>query len=281
MLGAIIGDVIGSSYEGIKTKSKDFELFTEYTTYTDDSIMTLAVLETLLDNYPIKYDEKSLLKLEKSLVDNFVKFYHIYDFISYGPLFEIFLKGKKHLPYNSYGNGSSMRISPVSYFARTLKEVKLLSYHISRVSHNHIEGIKGAEALAVAIFLARHKVSKKTIKNYITKHYYPRLLSITYEDLLANYQNDVSCQGSVPEAIYCFLISTDFLDCLKTAISIGGDVDTITSMSLALAEAYYQDIPKFLKELVLEYLDVDMLDLLERFDNLWNSSLNIKKKTNI
>lgn len=156
-----------------------------------------------------------------------------------------------------------MRVSPVAYFAKSIDEVKNLSYQVSVVSHNHEEGLKGTEATAISIWLALNKYSKEQIKNYIQENYYS--LDFEYEDLVKNYRFNETCQSKVPQAIYCFLISENFEDCLRTSISIGGDSDTLCAISCAIAEAYY-GIPKDIKKIALQYLDRDLLKLYDKFE---------------
>lgn len=248
MLGAILGDVIGSRYEFYNIKSKDFPLFHSVCTYTDDTVCTVAVAKTLLDNYPIDYSEKGLEKIKKDLVNNLVSFVRKYPNSGYGGHFYNWAMSDNHEPYNSWGNGAGMRISPVAYIANTEEEVKKLSKAVTEVTHNHPEGIKGAEAVAMAIFMARNDKTKEEIKEYICNNYYPGIIKLDYKDLVKHYEFDVSCQGSIPQAIYCFLISEDFEDAIRTAVSIGGDSDTVACMTGAIAEAYYKDISAVLKE---------------------------------
>lgn len=248
MLGAILGDVIGSRYEFYNIKSKDFPLFHSVCTYTDDTVCTVAVAKTLLDNYPIDYSEKGLEKIKKDLVNNLVSFVRKYPNSGYGGRFYDWAMSNNHEPYNSWGNGAGMRISPVAYIANTEEEVKKLSKAVTEVTHNHPEGIKGAEAIAMAIFMAKNAKTKEEIKDYICNNYYPGIKKLDYKDLVKHYEFDVSCQGSIPQAIYCFLISEDFEDAIRTAVSIGGDSDTVACMTGAIAEAYYKDISAVLKE---------------------------------
>ena len=266
MKGALIGDIIGSSYEWRDTKTKKFELFTKYTHPTDDSVMTLAVADTLIQNYPIKYTKTNLKKIQNDLINNMIEWFVKYPNAGYGGFFYKWLNGaNKYKPYNSFGNGAAMRISPVGWIANSLKEVKTLSKCVTEITHNHPEGIKGAEAVATAIYFARKNKSKEYIAAYITLNYYHELFTLSYDDLLKNYKFDDSCQGSIPMAIYCFLISNDFEDCLRTSISIGGDSDTIACIACSIAEAYYKQIPPYIEDTTLDYLDSNMRNTLEEF----------------
>ena len=229
MFGALVGDIIGSAFEFNNVKSKEFSFFNKTTRFTDDSVLTLAV-----SNYFLKFN-KSLNRDE--LIKIFKETSLKYINAGYGPSFLKWLKSDSSSAYNSYGNGAAMRISPVAYISRNLNEVIKLSDFITSITHNHEEGIKGARSIAASIFLLLHGASKSEIKNYIESSYYS--LDFDYRELVNNYKFEMSCQKSVPQAIFLFLISTDYLDALKNAISIGGDSDTISDMVLALSEAYY------------------------------------------
>lgn len=269
MIGAIIGDINGSKYEFRNIHTKDFELFQKDMHPTDDSLLTIAVMQTFNRYYlePKKDTEDDEFKKnltnpewQKSfkllLVNNFV---HIaskkYSFnAGFGGNFNKWLGGYNGFqPYGSYGNGSAMRVSPVGFVADSEKEVKLLSRLVSEITHNHPEGLKGAEATAMAIYLARTGVSKEAIKERIIKDYYPEIATFDYNDLVKNYKFSEACQYSVPQALYCFLISKDFEDCIKTTISIGGDCDTTAAISCAVAGAYY-GIPKDIHDKTIEVL---------------------------
>lgn len=256
MLGAIVGDVVGSVYEFNNIKRKDFILFDPFCFFTDDTVMTFAIAEALR-----KTQKKNFENLDKQAIKEMQKFGKLYPNAGYGNSFKVWLNQKKSQPYQSYGNGSAMRISPVAYFAKSLDEVKKLSKAVTAVSHNHIEGLKGAEATAIAIWLALNKKSKEEIKNYIEEKYYK--LDFDYEGLKEKYYFNETCQNTVPQAIYCFLISKDFEDCLRTSISIGGDSDTLCAISCAIAEAYY-GIPEKIQNSTLSYLDNRLLKLYSK-----------------
>jgi len=258
MLGAIIGDIVGSIYEFNNKRTKDFQFFSIYPRcfFTDDTVMTFATYRALAKckgNY-------------KKLSDYTIKFKQeygkLYPNMTYGRSFRTWLNTKSPQPYNSYGNGSAMSVSPVAYYSQSIEELKDLVYKVTSVSHNHPEGIKGAEATAVAIWMALHKHSKEEIKDYIENNYYK--LNYNYEDLKQNYRFNETCQETVPQAIYCFLISKDFEDAIRTGISIGGDSDTLCAITGAIAEAYYA-IPLDIKDQALQYLDERLLKDFNKF----------------
>ncbi len=260
MLGAIIGDIVGSIYEFDNIKTKDFNLFSPRCFFTDDTVMTIAVYKALKKSKLFNYKN-----LSKNAVKYMQKYGKLFPNMSYGSSFNVWLNSKKPQPYNSYGNGSAMRISAVPYFAKDIEQVKQLSNTVSSVSHNHEEGIKGAEATAVAIYLALNKKTKEQIKSYIENNYYK--LDFDYNDLVKNYKFNETCQNTVPQAIYCFLISNSFEDCLRTSISIGGDSDTLCAISCAIAEAYY-GIPEKIEFMALRYLDERLLKDYKEFERM-------------
>ena len=229
MLGAIIGDIVGSRFEFKNTKSKEFELFTNESCYTDDTVMTLAVADILQHN---TVNDKDMI------IDTFKKWGRTYPNFGYGGRFRVWLLKEDIKPYNSFGNGSAMRVSAVGWYSNSEEEVIDNAVKVTRVSHNHPEGIKGAVVTAMCIYYARIGKTKEFIKKYVENYYN---LDFDYETLRKNYQFNETCQKSVPEAIYCFLISNSFEDCVRTTVSIGGDCDTTSAISCAIAEAYYKD----------------------------------------
>ena len=242
MIGAIIGDVVGSRYEFKNYRNKDFPLFHEVSTYTDDSVCTIAVADALLDNYPFDFSEKGLCKLEDDIRNSLISYANKYPDRGYGGRFYNWVfSDLEHKPYNSCGNGSAMRVSSVAWLANSEEEVKRLARITAMPTHNHIEGIKGAEAVAMCIYMARNNKTKNEIKKYIYDNYYPEINYFNYKNLVKYNSFDFTCQGSVPEAIYCFLISEGFEDALRIAVSIGGDSDTIACMAGSIAEAYYKN----------------------------------------
>lgn len=265
MLGAIIGDIVGSIYEFDNIRTKNFNLFSPNCFFTDDTVMTIAIYKALKKSKLFKYRN-----LQKQTIKQLQIYGKLYPNMSYGTSFKHWLNTKNPTPYNSYGNGSAMRVSPVAYFAKSIDEVKNLSYQVSVISHNHEEGIKGAEATAIAIWLALNKYSKEQIKNYIQENYYS--LDFEYEDLVKNYRFNETCQNTVPQAIYCFLLSESFKDCLRTSISIGGDSDTLCAISCAIAEAYY-GIPEDIKFKALQYLDKKLFADYKEFNKFRGEKL--------
>lgn len=265
MLGAIIGDIVGSIYEFDNIRTKNFSLFSPNCFFTDDTVMTIAIYKALKKSKLFKYKH-----LQEQTIKQMQKYGKLYPNMSYGTSFKHWLNTKNPTPYNSYGNGSAMRVSPVAYFAQSIDEVKYFSYQVSVVSHNHEEGIKGAEATSISIWLALNKYSKEQIKNYIQENYYS--LDFKYEDLVKNYRFNETCQNTVPQAIYCFLISESFEDCLRTSISIGGDSDTLCAISCAIAEAYY-GIPEDIKFKALQYLDKKILADYKEFNKCKGENL--------
>lgn len=239
MLGAIIGDIVGSIYEFNNHRRKSFELFSKKMFFTDDTVMTCAVANSLLSNRG------------KYIVDDLREYGSLYPDKGYGGSFRAWLFSKKPKPYYSFGNGAAMRISPVAWFSLDEEEVKELCWRITECTHDHPEGLKGAEVTAMCIFKALHTKDKEKIREYACEQY-PEIATMNYTDLVKNYKFNETCQETVPQAIYCFLISKNFEDCLRTCVSIGGDTDTLCAISCAIAEAYY-GIPKQYKKEILKY----------------------------
>lgn len=250
IIGGIIGDIIGSVYERHNVKTIDFPLFSKRTTFTDDSVLTFATMDSILSqlDYTISYQNYG----------------RKYPNRGYGGNFKSWIYSENPKPYNSWGNGSAMRVSPIGWAYNSLEEVFNHAKKSAEVTHNHIEGIKGAQAVATAVFLARNKKSKIEIKQYlIDKFNYNLNRSIS--QIRPEYQFDVSCQGSVPEAIIAFLESTDFESAIRLAISIGGDSDTIASITGAIAEAFYREIPAYIIENSLRVLPQEIIQHIENF----------------
>ena len=262
MLGAIIGDIVGSRFEWNNHKDKEFELFTEDCRMTDDSIMTLAVAKALLETEKAmesvaegqerKSDYFSLLK--KMSIQYMQAFGRRYPDCGFSRAFYQWIVSEDPQPYNSYGNGAAMRISPVAYVGRTEKEIQDLSETVTGVSHNHAEGLKGAESTATATFMARSGSSKDEIRNWIAENYYP--LDFTLDGIRNSYRFTTDCQATVPQAIAAFLESTSFEDAIRNAVSLGGDSDTLAAIAGAIAEAHY-GIPEQIKERALGYFDAE------------------------
>lgn len=250
MIGAICGDFIGSVYEFDNIKTKDFELFSPKSRFTDDTVMTIATMDALLHGLDFGAAYKN--------------WYRKYPEAGYGSSFAVWAAGNEEEPYNSWGNGSAMRVSPVGIFSKTLAEAMEAANQSARVTHNHPEGIKGAQAVATAVFLANSSKTKEETKQHITA-YFGYDLSQKVDDIRAGYRFDVSCQGSVPQAIMCFLQSEGYEDALRTAISLGGDSDTIACIAGGIAEAFYGAVPVEIKERVLSSLPVEFQQIIEKF----------------
>ena len=254
MIGAIIGDVVGSRFEFNNIKTKEFELITPKSRFTDDTVLTIAVMDILNSG---DFSEENIVKTLQ-------KWGKKYPHAGYGGRFRYWIFSKNPKPTNSYGNGSAMRISPVGWFATSEKQVEELATSISEVTHNHPEGIKGAVVTAMCIYKALHGKTKEELRKYIVKQY-PEVESLKYDELLKERERDPAiCQISMPIALYCFLISKDFEDCLRTTISVGGDTDTNAAISCAIAEAYYKRIPSSLICEVKAKLSPDILEVLEK-----------------
>lgn len=247
MLGAIIGDIVGSRFEARNIKTKDFEFFHPDCHFTDDSIMTLAVASALVMSRQNNYEN-----LSDHAVQNMQFLGRMYFGASYGVRFVNWLRMEHPRPFNSLGNGAAMRVSPCGLAARSLEETKNLSYQVTAVTHNHPEGIKGAEATAAAIFLAKKKNGKDEIRDYITHNYYP--IDFSLDDIRAKYTFDETCPGTVPYALQAFFESEDYESTIRNAVSIGGDSDTLAAIAGGVAEAYY-GIPENIKQKGLSYLD--------------------------
>lgn len=257
MLGAIIGDVVGSRFEFDNIKTKKFTLVTSESSYTDDTVLTIAVMDWLLHA-----KDKSNLYEAASFLQKWAK---KYPYAGYGTSFITWMDLENPKPYNSCGNGSAMRISAVGWFAKNEEELQALTKTITEVTHNHKEGLKGAYVTAKLVYMALHNSSKEELKNYAISEY-PKIKDLDYETLRKTYVHGAEiCQVTVPEAIYCFLISTSFEDTLRTTISIGGDCDTTSAISCAIAEAYYQDIDKNLVKDVRAKLTREMLEVIDEF----------------
>jgi ADP-ribosyl-[dinitrogen reductase] hydrolase len=252
VLGAIVGDVIGSVYEWNNVKSLEFPLFKPETTFTDDSVLTIATMDALLQ--------------KATYVKSYQEFGRKYTSRGYGDRFLWWLMESNPKPYNSWGNGSSMRVSPIGWAFDSIDDVLKEAKKSAEVSHNHQEGIKGAQAVATAVYLARNGKSKNEIKEYITSNFNYNL-ERTLNEIRPTYKFDVSCQGSVPEAIIAFLESTDFENAIRLAISLGGDSDTIACITGAIAEAYYKEIPNHIIQKVLELLPEHFINIVDEFSS--------------
>lgn len=263
MLGAIVGDTVGSIYEFENTKDYDFQLFNRCSGYTDDSIMSMAVAYWLLKDPEHRYEtlEEAMVTFAKNCPcpnGGYGEMFYVWLFMPWNldamcpmsyddadePLYE---SPAGRVPYNSWGNGAAMRVSAVGWFFDTLEETERVARISAEITHNHPEGIKGAQATAAAIWMARNGKSKADIKAYIESKYgYD--LNRTWEYLNKTYDWDSSCQGTVPEAIIAFLESNDFEDAIRKAVSMGGDSDTLACITGSIAEAFYKKIPAHMIE---------------------------------
>ncbi len=268
MYGAVLGDIVGSRFEFNNIKTKDFDFITKDSEFTDDTVMTLAI-KKVIDEYAHVFwhthmrvdmnSEDTLFTFKKKLVHSMKIFGLKYPFVGYGARFMNWLLKKDtdspDEPYNSFGNGSAMRVSPVIIAAHSLKEAETLAKLTAEITHNHPEGIKGAQAIAGAGYLLRTGSSKEEVKKYIEKKYYK--LNFTLEEIRDKYEFNETCQGSVPQAIVAFLESDSLEDAIRNAVSIGGDSDTIACMAGALGEAYY-GITEEQKKMVDDKLPEDL-----------------------
>lgn len=260
MYGALLGDMIGAPYEfDMGDKTKDFPLFSEKSHFTDDSVMTVAVAQALMDAR-----EQQSEDAEQLLIASMRLWGHRYPMAGYGNRFNSWLWAKDPQPYDSFGNGSAMRVSPAGWLYDTMEQTRAAARLTARVTHNHPEGIKGAEATASAILLARKGADKEEIKEYIIREFgYD--LSRTCDDIRPDYRHVESCQQTVPEAIIAFLEGESFEDVIRTAVSLGGDCDTLTCIAGSIAEAFY-GVSNKLKTECRKRLTKDMLAVLDRFE---------------
>ena len=256
MIGAIIGDIVGSRFEWHNIKTKEFELLTRRCHPTDDSVMTLAVAQAILDS------EGDPASLSQNAVRRMQEIGRRYPGAGYGGRFAKWLCAEDPQPYHSYGNGSAMRVSPCGFAAKTLDEAIAMADAVTEVTHDHPEGMKGAEATAAAIFLARSGKTKEEIREHIVRNYYP--LDFTLDEIRPSYTFDVSCQGSVPQALEAFFESESFEDAIRSAVSIGGDSDTIAAITGGIAEAFY-GVPEEISDMALSYLDDTEMEILIAF----------------
>ncbi len=270
MLGAIIGDIVGSRFERNNYRGKDFELFADDCRITDDSVMTLAVAKAIMETekkvkLPVSgfdFDVEYMELLSELTVKYMQEFGRKYPDSGYGGKFREWIFNEDPKPYQSFGNGAAMRISPAGAAARTEDEAISLSEAITRVTHNSEEGLQGAEAVAVAVFMARHGYTKEEIRNRISLNYYE--LDFTIDETRPGYKFTATCQGTVPQAIQCFVESTSFEDAVRTAVSLGGDSDTIAAIAGSIAEAYY-GIPEALKDEAYSYLDSEQKAIVDEW----------------
>ena len=256
MLGAIIGDIVGSRFEWANIKSKRFKFFGKQSRFTDDTVMTVALADALLKA------GTDLDLLHDTAVSSMQVFGRAYSRAGYGGLFRKWLRSKSPKPYNSFGNGSAMRVSACAYVGNSLEEVLALATTVTDVTHNHPDGIAGALATAGATYMARTGASKDENRQYVSENYYA--LDFTLDEIRPTYSFKSSCAETVPQAVVAFLESTDFEDAIRNAISIGGDSDTLGAITGAIAEAYY-GIPEDIQEAGLSHLDRPLISIYSLF----------------
>ncbi len=263
ILGAICGDVIGSLYEGkaLRTKDYNFEMFSPFMHYTDDTVLTVAVAQWLLEDSSLSHEK---------LIDTYVSFVRTYPHAKFSSTFKKWIISDDHAPYYAKTNGSAMRVSAVGYAFETMEETLKVAKITAEVSHNHPEGIVGAQATAAAVFMARKGYLKEEIRQYIERKFGYNLHR-KYEDIKSAYICHVSCSKSVPESIICFLDSVDYEDCIRMAISMGGDADTMAAIGGAIAAAYYGDIPDKICDFVMERLPQQMKEIVCEFNQKSNA----------
>ena len=248
MIGAIAGDMIGSPYERFPTKNKDFHLLVSG--FTDDTVLTIAVADAILKQADFAVSIKS-----------FAQRYH---HLPYGGSFRRWMWSWESRPYNSFGNGSAMRVSPVGFAGDSIEEVLLIAKQSAEVSHNHPEGIKGAQATALSIYIARQGEGKETIRREIEDRFGYDLRR-TVDDIRPGYAFDITCQGSVPESIIAFLDSVSYEDAIRNAISLGGDADTMACIAGGIAQAYYGKVAPNIVRKVREKLPEEFIKILDEF----------------
>ena len=263
MRGAILGDIIGSRFEWHPVKTKDFEFINNTKCfYTDDSVMTIAVAEALLQTEPEITEDA----FKANLINTMHKWGAKHPDCGFGGRFYRWIINGETEPYNSWGNGSAMRVSSVGWFFHSLDRTREVARWTAEVTHNHPEGIKGAEATASVIYLARNGSGKEEIKKYIEDEFGYNL-NRSLDEIRPNYKFDESCMRTVPEAIICFLEGTDYEDIVRNAISLGGDADTLAAIAGSMAEACY-GIPAVIREGCLEMIESDMVDVIRKFEKL-------------
>ena len=269
MYGAILGDIIGSPYEFDRgNKSKDFPLFSEKSEFTDDTVMTIAVADAVHDAQPVHHfkelNEGNIEWFRNRLIRGMQRYGREYPHAGYGVMFRRWLRAKDPQPYGSYGNGSAMRVSAAAWLHRDLETVRAVARLTAEVTHDHPEGIKGAEATASAIFLARTGSTKARIKAYIEENFgYD--LSRSCDEIRPGYHHVESCQETVPEAITAFLEGESFEDVIRTAVSLGGDCDTLTCIAGSIAEGFY-GVPEELKKECRRRIPEQFCRVLDRIE---------------
>jgi len=250
MIGSICGDIIGSVHEGAGTKTKDFPLFVEDSRFTDDTVLTVAVAARQLSG--------------SEYVDLFHQYFHAYPLAGYGGTFIEWARQRRRQPYQSWGNGAAMRVSPIGIACVSLDDVLAEARRSAEVTHDHPEGIRGAQATAAAVFLARTGASKLNIRADIER-IFGYDLSMPLADIRDHYRFDISCQGSVPQSIIAFLESDSYEDAVRNAISLGGDADTMAAIAGGIAEAFYGSVPEPIRVRALALLDPPLRAIVDAF----------------
>ena len=265
MIGAIIGDVVGSRFEFRNYLSKEFELLAPNCEFTDDTVMTCAVAEWLMEG-PNHTHEK--------LIQIMHRYGEEYPHAGYGGMFKKWLENKWKEPYNSFGNGSAMRVSPVGYYAKSLEEALQLAEISAEVTHNHPEGIIGAKAVAATIFLLKNNEWLEKGKKFLKEYCFYDLDKIKedWDDIRHFYTFDVTCQGSVPEAIYCGTSHSLYEDSIREAVSLGGDADTQAAIAGGIA-AVYNEVPEHILNPCLDLLDPPLIDVIDHFNKVCNQNI--------
>ena len=251
MKGAIIGDIIGSRLERDGAKDTDFDLFTVDCRYTDDTVLTVAVADAILR--------------QTDFAETIMDYANRYPAAGYGGTFKKWMAGEILGPYNSWGNGGAMRVSPVGWLYNDLESVRRVARQTAAVTHNHPEGMKGAEATATAIFLARQGGGKEDIRTFLSREFGYRL-DRTIEEIRPDYRFDVSAAGSVPESIIAFLDGNDLLHTIRLAVSLGGDTDTQAAIAGSIAEAFYGGVPPPVEEVMNAFLPAEFIDVIGAFE---------------
>lgn len=260
MIGAIAGDIIGSVHEHSETKTTDFRLFHPRCRFTDDTVLTVAVAHSILEG--------------TSYFDSLKMFGNKYPDAGYGKTFRYWLRlpDNQSTPYNSFGNGSAMRVSPIGWAFETVEEALAEAAKSAEITHNHPEGVEGAQAIALAVFLARHQAGKERIKHEISARFGYNL-NRTLDKIRPHYRFDVTCQGSVPESLIAFLESESVEDAIRKAVSLGGDADTMACIAGSVAHAFYQHVPETISARVRALLPPDLLTVLDRFEARFGGAL--------
>ena len=258
MLGAIVGDIVGSRFEWHNHRSKDFDFLTSECFFTDDSVMSLALAQAMLDS------KDDCSNLSEKAVECMQRIGRKYPNCGYGGRFRGWMFSNAPKPYNSFGNGAAMRVSAAGFAANSMEEAKALAEKITAVTHNHPEGMKGAEATVAALYMARSGSNISEIRDCIDKNYYP--MNFTLDGIRESYQFNETCQETVPQALMAFFESTGFEDAIRNAISIGGDSDTLAAITGGIAEAYY-GITADIRKRTLAFLDEELLRILTDFES--------------